>query len=206
MDLQVVGVGFPRTGTTSLKAALGRLLGGPCYHMVEMRQSADDGQLWDLALDGDTAALDQVLAGYVATTDWPASLFWRELMDQNRNALVLLSHRGRAETWWKSADNTVWAAMRNPDNDEQFNNFHAKMRAKAGLGDDWDEPTAMMRHYNSLIAEVVATVPSERLLMWQPSDGWDSICAALGIDAPSEDFFHLNESNDFRTRHGLDDG
>ena len=36
MTLRVVGAGLGRTGTTSLKEALGLLLGGPCYHMLEV--------------------------------------------------------------------------------------------------------------------------------------------------------------------------
>ena len=33
----VLGVGLPRTGTMSLRVALTRLLGGKCYHGIEVR-------------------------------------------------------------------------------------------------------------------------------------------------------------------------
>ena len=36
MALRVVGAGLGRTGTNSLKVALERLLGLPCYHMMEV--------------------------------------------------------------------------------------------------------------------------------------------------------------------------
>ncbi|MET1050685.1 MAG: sulfotransferase, partial [Acidimicrobiales bacterium] len=36
MTIRVVGAGLGRTGTTSLKAALEQLLGGPCHHMFEV--------------------------------------------------------------------------------------------------------------------------------------------------------------------------
>jgi hypothetical protein len=39
MALKVVGAGFGRTGTLSLKAALERLGFGPCYHMAEVAPS-----------------------------------------------------------------------------------------------------------------------------------------------------------------------
>jgi hypothetical protein len=36
MALAVIGAGFGRTGTLSLKNALEQLGFGPCYHMVEV--------------------------------------------------------------------------------------------------------------------------------------------------------------------------
>ena len=38
-DLVVIGSGFGRTGTASLKTALEIILEGPCYHMVESFKS-----------------------------------------------------------------------------------------------------------------------------------------------------------------------
>ena len=35
-QLKVIGAGFGRTGTSSLKAALEELGFGPCYHMYEV--------------------------------------------------------------------------------------------------------------------------------------------------------------------------
>ena len=34
-QLQVIGAGWGRTGTSSTQIALEKLLGGPCYHMRE---------------------------------------------------------------------------------------------------------------------------------------------------------------------------
>jgi S1-C subfamily serine protease len=39
----------------------------------------------------------QLLDGYVATVDWPASIFWRDLSEANPDALVRLSVRDTAE-------------------------------------------------------------------------------------------------------------
>ncbi|MEV1178579.1 sulfotransferase, partial [Nonomuraea sp. NPDC049784] len=46
MGLRIVGAGLPRTGTTSLKGALERLLGAPCYHMRELFGRPDDAAVW----------------------------------------------------------------------------------------------------------------------------------------------------------------
>jgi hypothetical protein len=36
MSLEVIGAGFGRTGTMSIKVALEQLGYGPCYHMIEL--------------------------------------------------------------------------------------------------------------------------------------------------------------------------
>ena len=205
MPLRVIGAGLPRTGTTSLKAALEQLLGEPCYHMFELFNDLEAGISWWQALDGDRDKLTSVLEGYGAAIDWPASLFWRELREMYPDALVVLSHRGDAETWWGSVDRTVWATMRNPDAEPTIAEFNAKMRSKAGLGDDWDDPSAAQAHYQLLYDEVVATVPADKLLIWQAADGWGPLCAALGVPVPDTAFPHLNTGAEFRERAKLDE-
>lgn len=203
MTLKVIGTGLPRTGTTSLKAGLERLLGERCYHMTELFGDFDAGLKWVQALQGDEDALRSVLADYGAAVDWPSAVFWRELITEHPDAVVIHSHRGDAQTWWNSVDRTVWAMMRRPDIEQVFAEFNVMMRDKAGLGGDWDDPAVAMAHYDALYDEVVATVPAERLLIWQPQDGWPPLCEALGVEIPDEDFFHRNTTAEFRERGGL---
>jgi hypothetical protein len=49
-------------------------------------------------------------------------------------------------------------------------------------------------------AEVRAGVPPERLLEWRASDGWEPICAALGVPVPAEPLPHANSSEEFHAR------
>ena len=204
MSLQVIGAGLPRTGTKSLKAALEQLLGEPCYHMFEVFDRPDDRVWWSKALDGDASALSRVLDGYGAAIDWPAACFWRELREMYPDALVVLSHRGDAATWWGSVDRTVWAGMRRPEIEPSIAVFDDKMRRKAGFGDDWDVSSAAQARYQSLYNEVVATVPADRLLPWQPGDGWEPLCTTLGLPVPDVEFPHLNTGAEFRERANLD--
>lgn len=204
--LQVIGAGLPRTGTTSLKAALEQLLGGPCYHMFEFFERVKEhGVLWWQALDGDLDKLDTVLDGWAAAVDWPTSLFWGELSERHPEALVVLSHRGSAQTWWDSVDRTVWAGMRRPSPNPMVEPWNEKLRARFGLGEDWDDPAIAMAAYDRHFDDVIAHVPAERLLVWEASDGWEPLCAALGVEVPEADFFHRNTAAEFRERSGLDD-
>ena len=45
---------------------------------------------------------------------------------------------------------------------------------------------------------VRAEVPPERLLVWQPGDGWEPICAALDVPVPAEPFPHVNTTAEFQ--------
>lgn len=68
--VQVIGAGFGRTGTLSIKSALQRLLGGRCYHMAEVFTHQEHVSTWIAAARGDTVDYQSLLDDYVATVDW----------------------------------------------------------------------------------------------------------------------------------------
>ncbi|MFB4272338.1 sulfotransferase family protein [Nonomuraea sp. GTA35] len=208
MGWRVVGAGFPRTGTTSLKVALERLLGKPCYHMEELFGRPDDAAVWRDACAGAVPDWRRFLAGYAAGVDWPVSWFWRELSAAFPDALVVLSRRESAERWYQSVDRTVLdgarhlmgggPAGRRPPllataGPEQGGALEEMMRALFGgaFGDPHDRDRVIAA-YERHLAEVRATVPAHRLLEWQPADGWQPLCAALGLPIPDEPFPHEN--------------
>ena len=69
--MKVIGAGFGRTGTMSLKAALERLGYGPCYHMIDLLESPERAPGWRAAAEGEEVDWDSLLDGYEATVDWP---------------------------------------------------------------------------------------------------------------------------------------
>src|SRR4051794_39951115 len=111
MTLHVVGAGVGRTGTESLKVALERLLGGTCYHMLEVLPHPEAHQHWAAAASGNMPDWDVVFEGYTAAVDWPAAAFWPEISAAYPEALVLLSVRDSAEHWFRSASDTIFQAM-----------------------------------------------------------------------------------------------
>ena len=114
MGLRVVGAGLGRTGTHSLKLALEQLLGGPCYHMMEVFGRPDDIPVWHAAANGEQPDWTAFLSDYVAAVDWPAAAFWREMSEVFPDAIVLLSTRSSAEAWWKSANDTIFQISQRP--------------------------------------------------------------------------------------------
>src|SRR5436305_2670323 len=105
--LRVVGAGLGRTGTNSLKVALERLLGGRCYHMYELIERPGDTEHWERAAAGTTVDWRWLQREFVATVDFPAAMFWRELLADSPGAVVLLSRRDSAQVWWESFARTI---------------------------------------------------------------------------------------------------
>src|SRR5262249_3186972 len=132
------------------------------------------------------------LQGYVASVDWPASAFWRELADENPNAIVLLSMRSSAETWWGSVDSTIMRVMRGEANqmDPEWTGMVTTLFGDFGLRDG--DPEGGMAAYERHNEAVRAAILPGRLVEWHPGDGWEPICSALGLPVPAEPFPHLN--------------
>ncbi|MDQ1373219.1 MAG: hypothetical protein QOJ09_557 [Actinomycetota bacterium] len=204
MSLQVIGAGVGRTGTNSLQVALQQLLGGPCYHMVEVFGRPDHVPMWRAAVDGDMPDWEVLFEGYVAEVDWPASAFWRPLSEKYPDAPVLLSTRDSAEQWWHSADRTIFEIfkMENaPMPPDWFDMVTALFHTT--FADPLDKD-ACMAAYERHNAEVRATIGPDRLIDWKPEDGWAPICERLGVGVPAEPFPVTNTTPEFRQMLGLE--
>ena len=199
MALRVVGAGLPRTGTESLSIALRRLLGEECAHMRTLPgHPFDVGPHWAVALAGGTPDWDLLLAGHAAGVDWPFSLFWREISQHWPEALVLLSVRDSTDTWLDSFLATIAPVIRAcqaPDWSEGRDPL-LMMERFAGTP-DWDLRAVLGAAHDRWVAGVRAAAPADRLLEWRPGDGWEPICAALGVDVPDEPFPWTNRREDW---------
>jgi Sulfotransferase domain len=205
VGLRIIGAGLGRTGTTSLKLALEELLGGPCYHMLEVRERPQDPDLWGDAYDGRLPNWDIFFDGYVAAVDWPSAPFWPELSEAFPDAPIVLSVRD-AEVWWKSVSSTIFIAMATyfaPD-------APADGWTRMGRGmlnsftPAWQNEAGAKAAYLSYNENVRATAPPDRLVEWTPDDGWDPICAALNVAVPDHPFPHANTTAEARVELGLD--
>ncbi|HZQ85816.1 MAG TPA: sulfotransferase [Acidimicrobiales bacterium] len=205
MTLRVVGAGLGRTGTHSLKLALEQLLGGPCYHMVEVFGHPEHVPLWRDAALGQPTDWDALFEGYAATVDWPGASVWEQMAAHYPDAIVLLSVRDSADAWWKSASNTIFQAIEQNavagDNPQWYEMVQAMF---ATFTPDWRDEAAAKAAYEAHNAHVRATVPAERLVDYTAGDGWEPLCTALGVPVPDAPFPHVNSTEEFRAMTGLD--
>jgi hypothetical protein len=193
MTLRLIGAGVGRTGTLSLKTATEQLLGAPCYHMLEAITHAEHVSLWSMAAAGEEVDWPAFLGGYVGTTDFPACLFWPEILAANPDAVVVLSTRLDSGIWWESASRTIFTVDETKIPAE-MTDWLAMWRAVAAarFTADWSDENAARTAYEGHNAEVRSSVPSGRLVEWQPGDGWEPLCRALGVEVPDAPFPHVN--------------
>jgi hypothetical protein len=200
LRVKVIGAGFGRTGTLSLKAALERLGFGPCYHMLEFLQHPEHGRLWVAALSGQTIDWQDVFASYESTTDWPACNFWRELADAYPDAKVVLTVRD-PERWWTSIDSTLFAAQRSGMLPPAPAAAEMPRMIELLMGTTFDgrleDRELVIRRFEEHNDRVRRGIPPGRLLVYQVSEGWGPLCDFLGVEAPDEPFPRLNEGANF---------
>ena len=200
--LAVIGAGVGRTGTQSLKIALEHLLGAPCHHMTEVFGNPDQIPSWIDAAKGRPVDWTALLSGYAATADWPGASFWRELLDANPGALVVLSVRD-AGAWYRSAAQTLFDIFDYlpPEFEPWMDALRRLLRDR--FCDRFDDQDAMIGAYLRHNAAVRRGVPADQLLEWRPEEGWEPICARLGLPVPAIPFPAVNSIAEFRAEFGM---
>lgn len=203
MALQVIGAGLGRTGTLSLKLALEHLGFDRCYHMTEaLANSPAHADLWIRAANGD-ADWDAIFAGYRATADYPACLYWRELAEYYPDAKIILTTRD-ADKWFDS----VMATVMSPEHRARFeaDPKMAEFFRAAVFRDDLEaclgQREEMVAYFNRWNQHVIDTAPAGRLLVYRAGDGWEPLCAFLGVPVPPEPYPRVNSREEMTGRTG----
>jgi hypothetical protein len=204
--MRVIGVGFGRTGTASLKLALERLGAGPCYHMADIVEQPSRARPWLAAANGERPDWAAVLAGFSSTVDWPGASFWRELVEAYPAAKVILTVRD-PQRWYDSMEQTILRSWRlraqRPPATAEMRDFAAMTDAVIALrvfaGRAYDRDSAIAA-YDRHVAEVQAAVPAPRLLVFEVAQGWEPLCAFLGEPVPDEPFPRANDSAAYAQR------
>jgi hypothetical protein len=211
--VKVVGAGFRRTGTMSLKAALEELGFGPCYHMIEVFEHPEHVGFWEAAWKGEPVDWNDFLGGYEATVDWPACTFYEELLQRHPDAKVLLSVR-HPERWYESTRDTIYRISKITAGSRlsravfafvglfvpgvfgigRMDNDISRQDTFDGRFDDQEHAVEVFERHNE---EVKRRVPAEKLLVFEVREGWGPLCEFLGVEVPDKPFPHLNDGEEF---------
>jgi hypothetical protein len=204
--LHVVGAGFGRTGTTSLKAALERLGLGPCHTMLELFSRPDQIPVWQRASRGEPVDWAEVYAGYGSSVDWPGARFWRDIAAAFPTAKIILTTRD-PKAWYRSAYDSIYAASMRPlpesGADPAFEALWHMSREVVwdGVFDGrFDDEEHAIRVYEENNRRVIEEADPDRLLQFTVTDGWEPLCEFLGLSVPDEPFPHVNDKAAFATR------
>jgi hypothetical protein len=209
MSLKVIGAGFGRTGTLSLKLALEELGLGPCYHMIEVNAHPEQDPLWLALARGETSDWRPMLQGYASTVDWPTTYIWKELAAANPQAKIVLTVRD-PEAWYESAAATIFARMlefqalrSDPDAVDPARRRHMEMIDTLIVEKTFGGSLAKnhaIRVFNAHNEEVRRLVPPARLLVYESGEGWEKLCAFRGVPVPAAPYPKVNSTDDFVSR------
>jgi hypothetical protein len=208
--LKLINAGLGRTGTTSLQVALDRLGFGPCYHMFDIVSSEERLEQWEkIVCDAQRPDWDAVFDGYTSAVDGPCAIYYRQIMEAFPEAKIVLTVRN-AERWYQSTYDTLFQfALKSAENPPEINSTQYRLYRMTstmiwnglfgGRFPDKDYAIEVFRDHNQ---EVIRNVDPDNLLVYDVKQGWEPLCAFLGVDVPPGEFPHVNDGESMRKRLG----
>jgi hypothetical protein len=198
MALEIIGAGFGRTGTYSLKAALERLGFGPCHHMSEVINDPEQVTLW-AEVAGGRPDFERIFAGFRSAVDFPVSAYWQDVFAVMPNAKVILSDRD-PEDWYGSFSQTILPLILDkaawPDTRRAWFEMIDKVIIGKAMGGRADREGILAAYRAN--AEAARALEAEgRALVFRSRDGWAPLCDFLGVAVPDEPYPKTNPRAEF---------
>ncbi len=180
---KVIGIGFHKTGTSSLEAALSKLGYKVCGAKTYLASSL---------LDGNMEEVWKITNKYNAFQDNPWAILYKELDERYPGSKFILTYR----------DDQQWL-------DSILNHFGGKdtemRRWIYGVGHPYGNETTYLKRYqdhNKEVREYFKNRPSDFLeVCWEKGDGWKKLCTFLNCKIPATPFPHKNK-RDRRKKKG----
>jgi hypothetical protein len=148
-----------------------------------------------------------IFEGYRSTTDYPGCMFWRDLVRKYPDAKVILSTRD-PDKWFESVSATIMSPAHrarfeaNPMMAEFFRLTVFVGDLEQRLGDR----AKMVDYFNRWNQAVIDEVPADKLLVYGAGDGWEPLCAFLGVPVPPDPYPRVNSREEMTERTSqLDD-
>ncbi|KAJ7134004.1 P-loop containing nucleoside triphosphate hydrolase protein [Mycena crocata] len=218
VPVRLLVLGFCRTGTASMRAALTVLGYGPAHHIGRVMANPSEVAAWTAAIDAKYrpvgsqkirqhayggAEWDRLLGEFEVVADVPGILFAEELIHAYPEAKIILTTRD-PERWWLSFRDTLLvmldtrttrlARWLDPYGFGTFIPF-ARRNLEIFLGPlDTLSPLRAKSAYAEYYADIRRLVPAERLLEYEVGEGWERLCAFLGTEVPDTPFPHKNDA------------
>ncbi len=164
--------------------------------MSEALEQPNHWPLWETAAAGGAVDWNALFQDWGSTTDAPGCHHYLELANVFPDAKLVLSVRD-PDKWFASTQNTILTPP-----------VAAMHRARGTLGmveaSGWGtdprlrDKGYMLDRYRRHNEEVVKTIPSERLLVFDAAEGWEPLCRFFGRPIPQEPFPQVNSTEDFK--------
>jgi len=179
---KVFGIGLNKTGTSSLKMAMG-MLG---YHTT-----GSNKQLLRAVRRGDIAPAIEHTRHYDSFQDWPYPLIFRELHEEyGDRAHYILTRRVSFEKWFASVENHA-RSSRLFSGQRLAYGYHRPFGRRREYEEIYHTHNEAVRDYFS--AGAGAGAPFLEMCL-DDGDGWEKLCPFLGCEQPDQPFPHRNSA------------
>ncbi|KAI7875055.1 hypothetical protein K492DRAFT_221542 [Lichtheimia hyalospora FSU 10163] len=211
--LQVIGAGYGRTGTDSLREAL-NILGYNCHHMREMFKPNSHPEIFLEAYKNpdEPADWDTAYEGFDAAVDWPTASFVEPLLKKYPDAKWLLTERD-VDSWYTSVKNTIHKSATSKTSEElaalpehlrETFKMASTIAIDGALADTerFADEEAIKANFKNHYERVKKIIPADRLLILQLGEGWDRLCEFLGKPVPDVPYPRSNSTASFHNEFG----
>lgn len=191
---RVFGIGFHKTGTTSLARAFERLGYRTVHGAAPLRAALGHHPMMELLRAGELGPAWEVAEAFDAFSDNPWFSLFREADARFPGSRFILTRRD-PERWLRSVLN-------------HFGGTESDFRRWIyGTGDPVGHEALFLERYRAHEAAVLAHFahrPEDLLVMdFEQGDGWEALCGFLGLTAPDEPFPHENRRSRSRKHSRL---
>lgn len=186
---KVIGIGFHKTGTTTLGAALERLGYKVCHGAAPVRSVLGHRRMMDLLINNELAEIMKVAGWYDAFEDNPWFVLFRELDQWYPGSRFILTVRDEG-AWIESVLRYY--------GESQSDLRHWIYGVGTPVGNEAVFQERYRRH-NEAVMRYFAARPADLLVVdWEKGDGWNELGAFLGRRVSGQPFPHENRRVDAR--------
>lgn len=183
---KIFGIGFHKTGTTSLGEALEYLGYMNTHGAKALRHSLGQEHMMKCLVSGDLSPVWEVADQYDSFQDNPWQMLYRQADQRFPGSKFVLTVRN-PESWFKSVHN-------------QFAGRQSEFRAWV-YGSDYNDPKGNKKHYidrykkhNREVQAYFHQRPEDLLVLdIGNGDGWKELCSFLKLPIPQDAFPHANK-------------
>ncbi len=184
MEGKIIGVGFQKTGTSTLREAL-KILG---YKVKDTTPRA----LIPI-LKGDFSRIRHILKGYDAMEDTPWYIIYRELDQMYPGSKFILTIRD-ADTWYTSVSKHI-GDLRAAHHEWIYG------RGKGLPKNNREHTIAVYNKHNKEVMNYFSDRPDDLLVLdFTTGDRWEKLCAFLDKEIPGIPFPHYNRTSEIEKK------
>ena len=175
----IVGAGFQKTGTSSLREAL-KILG------FKVKDTSSRALI--PILKGDFKRVINMLKNYDAVEDTPWYIIYKEIDKLVPNSKFVLTIRDE-EAWYKSVRKHI-GDLRAAHHEWIYG------RGKGLPKDDKENTIAVYKKHNDEVKAYFKDRPNDLLVIdFTKGEKWDKLCSFLDLEVPAQEFPHYNNTS-----------